>query len=156
MACLGILLHKLPALLWVFHSQKLTSSMQHHLRSQQPHISTKTTGQFVPPWVRGEKFKKMKNGGKKFLLSFFSLSIQSNQRYKGDLSPRGYGPSSPTHKLPASYAGDKWGSEMLSRNSPQDAKERTCVSHSVSHPEVPWVWVLWGPDLPKGLPCTLQ
>uniref|UniRef100_A0A672TQB6 Epidermal growth factor receptor kinase substrate 8-like protein 2 n=1 Tax=Strigops habroptila TaxID=2489341 RepID=A0A672TQB6_STRHB len=23
--------------------------------------------------------------------------------------PRGYGPSSPTHKLPASYAGDKWG-----------------------------------------------
>uniref|UniRef100_A0A672TTL2 Epidermal growth factor receptor kinase substrate 8-like protein 2 n=1 Tax=Strigops habroptila TaxID=2489341 RepID=A0A672TTL2_STRHB len=24
-------------------------------------------------------------------------------------SPRGYGPSSPTHKLPASYAGDKWG-----------------------------------------------
>ncbi|KAF2973625.1 hypothetical protein EK904_008778, partial [Melospiza melodia maxima] len=48
---------------------------------------------------------------------------QSNQRYKGDLSPRGYGPSSPTHKLPASYAGDKWGSEMLSRNSTQDAKE---------------------------------
>ncbi|NWR23630.1 ES8L2 protein, partial [Emberiza fucata] len=36
-------------------------------------------------------------------------SQQSNQRYKGDLSPRGYGPSSPTHKLPASYAGDKWG-----------------------------------------------
>uniref|UniRef100_A0A8C3UUH2 Epidermal growth factor receptor kinase substrate 8-like protein 2 n=1 Tax=Catharus ustulatus TaxID=91951 RepID=A0A8C3UUH2_CATUS len=29
-------------------------------------------------------------------------------RYKGDLSPRGYGPSSPTHKMPASYAGDKW------------------------------------------------
>ncbi|KAM8807827.1 epidermal growth factor receptor kinase substrate 8-like protein 2 [Eudromia elegans] len=49
---------------------------------------------------------------------------QSNQRYKGDLSPRGYGPSSPTHKLPASYAGDKWGSEMLARNSPQDAKEQ--------------------------------
>ncbi|NWI26631.1 ES8L2 protein, partial [Sula dactylatra] len=34
---------------------------------------------------------------------------QSNQRYKGDPGPRGYGPSSPTHKLPASYAGDKWG-----------------------------------------------
>ncbi|KAK2525244.1 Eps8l2 [Columba guinea] len=49
---------------------------------------------------------------------------QSNQRYKGELNPRGYGPSSPSHKLPASYAGDKWGSEMLSRNSPQDAKER--------------------------------
>uniref|UniRef100_A0A8C5IW50 EPS8 like 2 n=1 Tax=Junco hyemalis TaxID=40217 RepID=A0A8C5IW50_JUNHY len=77
-------------------------------------------------------------------------------RYKGDLSPRGYGPSSPTHKLPASYAGDKWGSEMLSRNSTQDAKERTCVPHPVSHAGVPWVWVLWGPDLPKGLPCTLQ
>lgn len=52
---------------------------------------------------------------------------QANQRYKGDPSPRGYGPSSPTHKLPASYAGDKWGSEMLSRNSPQDAKERMCL-----------------------------
>uniref|UniRef100_A0A8B9G8J3 Epidermal growth factor receptor kinase substrate 8-like protein 2 n=1 Tax=Amazona collaria TaxID=241587 RepID=A0A8B9G8J3_9PSIT len=35
--------------------------------------------------------------------------LDSNQRYKGDPSPRGYGPSSPTHKLPASYAGDKWG-----------------------------------------------
>ncbi|NXG46574.1 ES8L2 protein, partial [Psilopogon haemacephalus] len=49
---------------------------------------------------------------------------QSNQRYKGEPSHRVYGPSSPTHKLPASYAGDKWGSEMLSRNSPQDAKEQ--------------------------------
>ncbi|XP_041879555.1 epidermal growth factor receptor kinase substrate 8-like protein 2 isoform X2 [Corvus kubaryi] len=47
-----------------------------------------------------------------------------SQRYKGDPSPRGYGPSSPTHKLPASYAGDKWGSEMLSRYSAQDAKEQ--------------------------------
>lgn len=94
---------------------------------------------------------------KKVLLFFCPpLSKQSNQRYKGDLSPRGYGPSSPTHKLPASYAGDKWGSEMLSRNSTQDAKERTCVSCSVSHAGVPWVWVLWRPDLPKGLPCTLQ
>ncbi|XP_066490273.1 epidermal growth factor receptor kinase substrate 8-like protein 2 [Tiliqua scincoides] len=34
---------------------------------------------------------------------------QTNQKYKGDLSPRGMGPSSPSHKLPASYAGDKWG-----------------------------------------------
>ncbi|NXR11174.1 ES8L2 protein, partial [Semnornis frantzii] len=34
---------------------------------------------------------------------------QSNQRYKGEPGHRGYGPSSPTHKLPASYAGDKWG-----------------------------------------------
>ncbi|NXM36822.1 ES8L2 protein, partial [Oxyruncus cristatus] len=31
------------------------------------------------------------------------------------VSDWGYGPSSPTHKLPASYAGDKWGSEMLSQ-----------------------------------------
>nr|XP_020639829.1 epidermal growth factor receptor kinase substrate 8-like protein 2 isoform X2 [Pogona vitticeps] len=45
------------------------------------------------------------------------------QKYKGDLSPRGTGPSSPSHRLPASYAGDKWGSEMLARNSP-DAKEQ--------------------------------
>ncbi|KAL8170041.1 UNVERIFIED_CONTAM: hypothetical protein K2H54_062246 [Gekko kuhli] len=48
---------------------------------------------------------------------------QTNQKYKGDVSPRGIGPSSPSHKLPASYAGDKWGSEMLARNSP-DAKEQ--------------------------------
>ncbi|XP_044282081.1 epidermal growth factor receptor kinase substrate 8-like protein 2 isoform X2 [Varanus komodoensis] len=46
-----------------------------------------------------------------------------DQKYKGELSPRGTGPSSPPHKLPASYAGDKWGSEMLARNSP-DAKEQ--------------------------------
>ncbi|XP_019375341.1 PREDICTED: epidermal growth factor receptor kinase substrate 8-like protein 2 isoform X2 [Gavialis gangeticus] len=52
------------------------------------------------------------------------LSNQSNLKYKGDLSPRGIGPSSPTHKLPVSYAGDKWGSEMLARNSSPDAKEQ--------------------------------
>uniref|UniRef100_K7GGH1 Epidermal growth factor receptor kinase substrate 8-like protein 2 n=1 Tax=Pelodiscus sinensis TaxID=13735 RepID=K7GGH1_PELSI len=34
---------------------------------------------------------------------------QFNQKYKGDMSPRGIGPTSPTHRLPASYAGDKWG-----------------------------------------------
>ncbi|XP_053140671.1 epidermal growth factor receptor kinase substrate 8-like protein 2 [Hemicordylus capensis] len=48
---------------------------------------------------------------------------QTNQKYKGDLSPRGIGPSSPSHKLPASYAGEKWGSEMIARNS-ADAKEQ--------------------------------
>ncbi|XP_060118666.1 epidermal growth factor receptor kinase substrate 8-like protein 2 [Heteronotia binoei] len=48
---------------------------------------------------------------------------ETNQKYKGDVSPRGIGPSSPSHKLPASYAGDKWGSEMLARNS-FDAKEQ--------------------------------
>ncbi|XP_006263747.1 epidermal growth factor receptor kinase substrate 8-like protein 2 [Alligator mississippiensis] len=52
------------------------------------------------------------------------LYNQSNPKYKGDLSPRGIGPSSPTHKLPVSYAGDKWGSEMLARNSSPDAKEQ--------------------------------
>ncbi|KAG9475604.1 hypothetical protein GDO78_003807 [Eleutherodactylus coqui] len=31
-------------------------------------------------------------------------------KYKGDMSPRG--PISPAHKIPSSYAGDKWGSEM--------------------------------------------
>ncbi|XP_028915232.1 epidermal growth factor receptor kinase substrate 8-like protein 2 isoform X2 [Ornithorhynchus anatinus] len=50
---------------------------------------------------------------------------QQDQRYRGDLSPRGPGPTSPSHKLPASYAGDKWGSEMMAaRNTPQDAKEQ--------------------------------
>ncbi|KAJ6664975.1 hypothetical protein lerEdw1_005206 [Lerista edwardsae] len=56
-------------------------------------------------------------------LEDFASIEQTNQKYKGDLSPRGMGPSSPSHKLPASYAGDKWGSEMLARNSP-DAKEQ--------------------------------
>lgn len=84
----------------------------------------------------------MKNGQKEFLTRYFFILItQSNQRYKGDPSHRGYGPSSPTHKLPASYAGDKWGSEMLSRSSPQDAKERTCPTPRVppapGHPSQP-------------------
>ncbi|NWT13276.1 ES8L2 protein, partial [Vireo altiloquus] len=52
------------------------------------------------------------------------VKLEELEQVCRDLSPRGYGPSSPTHKLPASYAGDKWGSEMLSRNSPQDAKEQ--------------------------------
>ncbi|XP_067396630.1 epidermal growth factor receptor kinase substrate 8-like protein 2 isoform X1 [Emydura macquarii macquarii] len=47
-----------------------------------------------------------------------------SQKYKGDLSPRGIGPASPTNRLPASYAGDKWGSEMLAGNSPHTAKEQ--------------------------------
>ncbi|KFU86567.1 Epidermal growth factor receptor kinase substrate 8-like 2, partial [Chaetura pelagica] len=42
-------------------------------------------------------------------LEELELEQVCNQKYKGELSPRGYGPSSPTHKLPASYAGDKWG-----------------------------------------------
>nr|XP_006124938.1 epidermal growth factor receptor kinase substrate 8-like protein 2 isoform X2 [Pelodiscus sinensis] len=44
-----------------------------------------------------------------------------NQKYKGDMSPRGI---DPTHRLPASYAGDKWGSEMLAGSSSHDAKEQ--------------------------------
>uniref|UniRef100_A0A8D0GD82 Epidermal growth factor receptor kinase substrate 8-like protein 2 n=1 Tax=Sphenodon punctatus TaxID=8508 RepID=A0A8D0GD82_SPHPU len=56
-------------------------------------------------------------------LEDYAQPEQTNQKYK-DLSPRGIGPSSPSHKLPASYAGDKWGSEMLAQNSPQDAKEQ--------------------------------
>ncbi|CAM2115376.1 epidermal growth factor receptor kinase substrate 8-like protein 2 isoform X1 [Caretta caretta] len=47
-----------------------------------------------------------------------------SQKYKGDLSPRGIGPASPTHRIPGSYAGDKWGSEMLAGNSPHNAKEQ--------------------------------
>ncbi|XP_008937834.1 PREDICTED: epidermal growth factor receptor kinase substrate 8-like protein 2, partial [Merops nubicus] len=47
-----------------------------------------------------------------------------SQWSKAELTPRGHGPSSPGARLPASYAGDKWGSEMLARSSPQDAKEQ--------------------------------
>uniref|UniRef100_A0A2D4F642 Epidermal growth factor receptor kinase substrate 8-like protein 2 n=2 Tax=Micrurus TaxID=8634 RepID=A0A2D4F642_MICCO len=41
---------------------------------------------------------------------------QSNQKYR-DLSPRASGSSSPSHKLPPSYAGNKWGSEMAAHSS---------------------------------------
>uniref|UniRef100_A0A8C8S007 Epidermal growth factor receptor kinase substrate 8-like protein 2 n=1 Tax=Pelusios castaneus TaxID=367368 RepID=A0A8C8S007_9SAUR len=58
------------------------------------------------------------------LEEYEQLYNQPNQKYKGDMSPRGIGPASPTHRLPASYAGDKWGSEMLARNSSHDAKEQ--------------------------------
>ncbi|NWW00925.1 ES8L2 protein, partial [Oreocharis arfaki] len=37
------------------------------------------------------------------------VKLEELEQVCRDLSPRGYGPSSPTHKLPASYAGDKWG-----------------------------------------------
>ncbi|NXK98152.1 ES8L2 protein, partial [Formicarius rufipectus] len=37
------------------------------------------------------------------------VKLEEVEQVCRDLSPRGYGPSSPTHKLPASYAGDKWG-----------------------------------------------
>ncbi|XP_074853976.1 epidermal growth factor receptor kinase substrate 8-like protein 2 isoform X2 [Carettochelys insculpta] len=46
------------------------------------------------------------------------------QMHKGDLTSRGMGPTSPSYRLPASYAGDKWGSEMLTGNSSHDAKEQ--------------------------------
>ncbi|XP_043828654.1 epidermal growth factor receptor kinase substrate 8-like protein 2 isoform X2 [Dromiciops gliroides] len=43
----------------------------------------------------------------------YPLSEQDNQKYRGDLSPRGPGPTSPFHKLPPSYAGDKDAKEQL-------------------------------------------
>ncbi|XP_074086836.1 epidermal growth factor receptor kinase substrate 8-like protein 2 [Macrotis lagotis] len=43
----------------------------------------------------------------------YPLSEQDNQKYRGDLSPRGPGPTSPFHKLPPSYTGDKDAKEQL-------------------------------------------
>ncbi len=43
----------------------------------------------------------------------YSLNEQDSQKYRGDLSPRGPGPTSPFHKLPPSYAGDKDAKEQL-------------------------------------------
>ncbi|NXE00570.1 ES8L2 protein, partial [Chaetorhynchus papuensis] len=37
------------------------------------------------------------------------VKLEELEQVCRDPNPRGYGPSSPTHKLPASYAGDKWG-----------------------------------------------
>ncbi|XP_031799443.1 epidermal growth factor receptor kinase substrate 8-like protein 2 [Sarcophilus harrisii] len=42
-----------------------------------------------------------------------ALSEQENQKYRGDLSPRGPGPTSPFHKLPLSYPGNKDAKEQL-------------------------------------------
>ncbi|XP_051823445.1 epidermal growth factor receptor kinase substrate 8-like protein 2 isoform X1 [Antechinus flavipes] len=43
----------------------------------------------------------------------YALSEQDNQKYRGDLSPRGPSPASPFHKLPLSYPGDKDAKEQL-------------------------------------------
>ncbi|NWZ94234.1 ES8L2 protein, partial [Nesospiza acunhae] len=61
-------------------------------------------------------------------------SQQSNQRYKGDLSPRGYGPSSPTHKLPASYAGDKWGKLIHQMDELNDELLKKITNNKIQHP----------------------
>uniref|UniRef100_A0A8C6ZA64 Epidermal growth factor receptor kinase substrate 8-like protein 2 n=1 Tax=Nothoprocta perdicaria TaxID=30464 RepID=A0A8C6ZA64_NOTPE len=53
-------------------------------------------------------------------------------RYKGDLSPRGYGPSSPTHKLPASYAGDKW--ELMHQMDELNDELLKKITNSKIHP----------------------
>ncbi|XP_053304689.1 epidermal growth factor receptor kinase substrate 8-like protein 2 isoform X2 [Spea bombifrons] len=45
-------------------------------------------------------------------------------KYRGDQSPRGGGPVSPVYKLPGSYAGDKWGSEMAGWSTSQNNKEQ--------------------------------
>ncbi|KAG8125661.1 hypothetical protein E2320_020794 [Naja naja] len=49
-------------------------------------------------------------------LEDFAAIEQSNHKYR-DLSLRASGSSSPSHKLPPSYAGDKWGSEMAACSS---------------------------------------
>ncbi|XP_070621531.1 epidermal growth factor receptor kinase substrate 8-like protein 2 [Erythrolamprus reginae] len=46
----------------------------------------------------------------------FAAIEQSNQKYR-DLSPRAAESSSPSHKLPPSYAGEKWGIEMAAHSS---------------------------------------
>lgn len=45
-------------------------------------------------------------------------------KYRGDLSPRGTGPMSPVYKLPGSYAGDKWGSEMAQWSTNPNTKDQ--------------------------------
>ncbi|KAF1585586.1 Epidermal growth factor receptor kinase substrate 8-like protein 2, partial [Eudyptes moseleyi] len=60
---------------------------------------------------------------------------QSNQRYKGDLSPRGYGPSSPSHKLPASYAGDKWGKFIHQMGELNDELLKKITNNKIQPPQ---------------------
>nr|XP_033784712.1 epidermal growth factor receptor kinase substrate 8-like protein 2 isoform X1 [Geotrypetes seraphini]XP_033784713.1 epidermal growth factor receptor kinase substrate 8-like protein 2 isoform X1 [Geotrypetes seraphini] len=49
---------------------------------------------------------------------------QAGSKYRGDVSPRGMMPSSPTNKQPVSYGGEKWASELAGRPASQDAKEQ--------------------------------
>ncbi|KAG8438040.1 hypothetical protein GDO86_008648 [Hymenochirus boettgeri] len=35
----------------------------------------------------------------------------NSSKYRGDLSPRGMGPASPSHKIPVAFSGDKWSTD---------------------------------------------
>uniref|UniRef100_A0A8C5PFL3 EPS8 signaling adaptor L2 n=1 Tax=Leptobrachium leishanense TaxID=445787 RepID=A0A8C5PFL3_9ANUR len=45
-------------------------------------------------------------------------------KYGANVNPRGGGPISPVYKLPGSYAGDKWGSEMAQWSTNANTKEQ--------------------------------
>uniref|UniRef100_A0A8B9PH82 Epidermal growth factor receptor kinase substrate 8-like protein 2 n=1 Tax=Apteryx owenii TaxID=8824 RepID=A0A8B9PH82_APTOW len=49
--------------------------------------------------------------------------------------PRGYGPSSPTHKLPASYAGDKWGKLMHQMDELNDELLKKITNSKIQPPQ---------------------
>uniref|UniRef100_A0A8D0G0U1 Epidermal growth factor receptor kinase substrate 8-like protein 2 n=1 Tax=Strix occidentalis caurina TaxID=311401 RepID=A0A8D0G0U1_STROC len=51
------------------------------------------------------------------------------------LSPRGYGPSSPTHKLPASYAGDKWGKLIHQMDELNDELLKKITNNKIQPPQ---------------------
>uniref|UniRef100_A0A8B9QMS2 Epidermal growth factor receptor kinase substrate 8-like protein 2 n=1 Tax=Anas platyrhynchos TaxID=8839 RepID=A0A8B9QMS2_ANAPL len=64
----------------------------------------------------------------------YNILDEANQRYKADLNPRGYGPSSPTHKLPASYAGDKWGKLLHHMDEVNDELIRKITNSKIQPP----------------------
>uniref|UniRef100_A0A8C4UPD5 Epidermal growth factor receptor kinase substrate 8-like protein 2 n=1 Tax=Falco tinnunculus TaxID=100819 RepID=A0A8C4UPD5_FALTI len=49
--------------------------------------------------------------------------------------PRGYGPSSPTHKLPASYAGDKWGKLIHQMDELNDELLKKITNNKIQPPQ---------------------
>ncbi|NXM71915.1 ES8L2 protein, partial [Serilophus lunatus] len=62
------------------------------------------------------------------------VKLEEVEQVCRDLSPRGYGPSSPTHKLPASYAGDKWGKLIHQMDEVNDELLKKITNNKIQPP----------------------
>ncbi|NXQ91162.1 ES8L2 protein, partial [Nyctibius grandis] len=63
------------------------------------------------------------------------VKLEELEQVCRDLSPRGYGPSSPTHKLPASYAGDKWGKLIHQMDELNDELLKKITNNKIQPPQ---------------------
>ncbi|NXR61605.1 ES8L2 protein, partial [Rhadina sibilatrix] len=62
------------------------------------------------------------------------VKLEELEQVCRDLSPRGCGPSSPTHKLPASYAGDKWGKLIHQMDELNDELLKKIMNNKIQPP----------------------